>query len=140
MRSRANLFLREPWLAAFLFLAAELASSCGPQCIPCECGIAPAELAVKTFLDASRDGGPLEGAEVTFTGAESGAMACQPANTGAVCSLQGAWPPTGSYMLQVGAPGYPSVEVPVTMTVTPPTKTCGCSCPGATLSPSTVSL
>jgi hypothetical protein len=133
-------------LIAFLVLAAQL-SSCSPGSSPgascglvCEC---PASFVhVVLNVQASPDAGPLAGVGVAFTGAASGEMTCQPAGIGpgAVCRWPG--PVTaGSYVLQVAAPGYQSADIPATLTVDQPsTNGCGCSCPGATLGPSTVTL
>jgi hypothetical protein len=85
----------------------------------------------------------LNGVEAVLTGPVNVTMDCQTAynaSLGDGCR----WPTTvavtsGTYSLQVSAPGYVATTVQVVVAVdVPPTVACGC--PGDTIKPSTVSL
>ena len=105
-------------------------TSCGD---PCPVSACPA---ASFFLDVTnaRDGGQVTGVEATLSGPTTKTMPCEPRGTEAVC-FGGAPVTAGSYSLQVTAPGFQSVNVPATVTLTS-----GCGCQSAMLQPSTLAL
>ena len=102
-----------------------------PGC-PTSCSTANVTLDVT----GAADGGVVTGIEATLSGPTTMTMSCEPRGTETVCSYQGEVT-TGSYTLQVTAPGFQAANVPATVTVTPGSQ---CACPSATLQPSTLTL
>lgn len=110
-------------------------------CSPTSCPIASADAVIG--VGTTPAGMMLIGVEAVLTGPVNVTMDCQnayKASLGFGCS----WPTTvavtsGTYSLQVSAPGYDTATVQVVVAVdVPPTVSCGC--PGDTIKPSTVSL
>ena len=102
---------------------------------PCPGGC-PATSATATVAVSTTPAMALSDVQATLTGPETGTMSCQPNLSASLCE----WPPVpvtpGTYTLQVSAPGYQPVIVPVQVTVSPPT----CGCTFGSITPSTVSL
>jgi hypothetical protein len=115
-----------PLAVAFLAQA-----SCGDTA-PCPFGC-PAD---HFFLEVTGapGGGSLTGVEATLSGPMSLAMTCS-SGTEASCSFTGGVF-SGSYTLQVTAPGFQAANVPATLTVA--TDKCGCQ--ATTFQPSQVTL
>ena len=113
-------------------------TACGPgggQPCPASCPAARvgASIAVVTMPAAV-----VNGVEAVLTGPVSGTMSCQPnPPASVVCDWPTAAVVSGTYSLQVSAPGYETTTVQVEV-ATPPPGPCGCSIDS--IQPSTVSL
>jgi hypothetical protein len=88
-------------------------------------------------VSAAAEAGALSNVEVNLSGPTPATLDCEPVGTIVQCL----WPSydviEGSYSVSVTAPGFTTVDVSVTITLTGPSS---CGCVGATLEPSTVIL
>jgi len=102
---------------------------------PCPWGC-PATSATANVVVSTIPAVALSDVQATLMGPETGTMSCQPNFSATLCE----WPPVpvtpGNYTLQVSAPGYQPITVPVLVTITPPR----CGCTEGSITPSTVSL
>ena len=109
------------------------------KCVTLECPIPEVVLAVQ----ATTDGGVVDGAQVDFAGESNGAfgeMTCVPRSDSTLCASVTTSMDEGSYTIRVSAPGYQSEEFQATVTdLAPPPSGCG-GCPSAQISPPTVTL
>jgi hypothetical protein len=83
------------------------------------------------FTVSIPDGGAASGVQATISG--GGSFSCGPTATGASCFGN----PVLPGQLQVTAPGFQTIDVSATLTITPASP---CSCQGLTLEPSNVTL
>ena len=117
--------LMDKWIVVMIAACVGLAS-----CDDCPGPVPQCPAAELDFTVTTSDGQSLSGVEATLSGAP---FDCRPTPTGAYCSRLGAAPG----LLHVTAPGFQPVDVDATVTTTSAPH---CGCPGATLTPSTVSL
>ena len=78
----------------------------------------------------------LSNVQATLMGPETGTMSCQPNFSATLCEWPAVPVTPGNYTLQVSAPGYQAITVPVLVTASPPT----CGCTSGSITPGTVSL
>jgi hypothetical protein len=103
---------------------------------PCEC-----EAATASFVVEAPDGGVVSNvaAFIVVDGGPSVQLDCTPSNTTTVCYWSGT-PEAGGYTVQVGAPGYQTADIAVTLSIVFGNPGASCSCSAAKLSPDTVML
>ena len=121
-------------LGLALFLSASACGGGGGG-QPCP-GSCPATYLTASVIVSTTPGVALSDVQAMLTGPETETMSCQPNFSAILCD----WPPVpftpGTYTLQVSAPGYQPISVPVLVTVSPTT----CGCTFGSITPSTVSL
>ena len=77
---------------------------------------------------------------VAVAGPTTWVMSCQTAQTDTTCSWDGGPVQSGTYSLQLSAPGVQPQTVTATLTITPSASGPGCSCGDVKLEPSAVTL
>jgi hypothetical protein len=120
-----------PFMVAVAQTSCGSSEACPPTCPAAWVGVA-------FSVTSSADGGAPSGVQATLSGPATVTMSCQPSPRGDGTSCQ--WPmatplTTGSYALQVTAPGFRAANVNATVA----TVADSC-CPGATMQPSGVAL
>jgi len=123
------------WMILVLAPLTAFGPGCGQPCAhSCPAARAGASIAVVTM-----PGAVVNGVEAVLTGPVNGTMSCQPNPpvSSVVCDWPAAAVVSGTYSLQVSAPGYETTTVQVEV-ATPPPGLCGCSFDS--IQPSTVSI
>jgi len=107
-----------------LVAAAVLTACGGDSTAPCIALPCPLPIAVTLAIVSSSSATPLSSVFVTVSGAATGSGLCGSA-TVADCIVSGY---SGTYQLDVGAPGFQTVHRTIVVTETPPPR-CGCRLP-----------
>jgi hypothetical protein len=111
-----------------------------PACGPCHCPAASISLLV-----ASTDGGVVPNVDAFLTDPSNPSAPgergqCTPYDNETDCFWYASALDAGSYNIRVAAPGFQTANVAVTVSRFVGNPGARCSCPGATLSPSSVAL
>lgn len=100
-----------------LSLNAGCGHSAQPECVALPCAL-PVAIGVSV---TSSKGGPVPGLTLTLSGAESGSAQCDVGDSATSCTVPGV---SGTYGLQLSAPGFQGKTLSVVVPGTSPA--CGC--------------